>query len=541
MVKRNIIWLFLALAGLFVGCQEEEPNLENLVNPGELTINSDVASDRSGNVTVTPSASGALYFHVYFTQGGDPVVLTPGGSASFRFTRSGEYQAPVTVVAYGAGGLSSSTTVLLDMDVRLFIDAETLQQIAGDGEKRWVWDQTVGGHFGVGPLTNNFPEFFSAAPNSLNSCLYDDVLIFSHDGNDNYTFTLDPGATSETFINWTEVNRFFPDATPAQFIDECRDITDQASFTDNFVILDNGDGTRSLDVGASFLSYWAVISGEYEILSFSENELYVRGASQPFNGDDPLFWYYRFVPEDAGSGGAEEFEPVFENLVFEDDFDTDGAPDPSVWTYDLGTGNNGWGNSELQYYTDRPENVVVEDGVLKINALRETFEGAPFTSARIKTQGLYEFTYGRVEIRAKLPTGGGTWPALWMLGADFETNPWPAAGEIDIMEHVGNNQDVILGSTHDPNNFGGNARTVSTSVPGVSEEFNTYTVIWTEERIEFFVNNESFGSFVNNETLPFNKDFFLIVNVAMGGNLGGDVDSQFSASSMEVDYVRVYQ
>jgi hypothetical protein len=504
-----------------------------------LSVNATVLNDQSGNVTVSPTADDALYFHVIFTPGATPQVLSPGETASFRFTQSGQYQAPVSVIAFGVGGVSSSTTVFLDMDVRLFIDQSTLEMIGGSGSKRWVWDQTVAGHFGVGPLTNNFPEFFSAGPNQLNTCLYDDVLTFSYDDNDNYNFTLDPGANNEVFINWAEVNRFFPDATPGQFVDECRDITTQVPFQENFVIIDNADGTRTLDVGDSFMSYWVVVSGEYEIVELTADKLVLRGISSPFNGDDPLAWYSTFVPEDAGSGGGGE-DPVFDTLIFEEEFDT-GTLDTATWNYEIGTGENGWGNGESQYYTDRPENIVVEDGMLKITARQENFAGSAYTSSRIQTYQKFEFQYGRVDIRAKLPTGGGTWPALWLLGSDFETNAWPAAGEIDIMEHVGNQQNTIFGSTHDPANFGGNSRSVNTVVEGVSDDFNVYSIIWSENTIRFLINDEEYGALSNSGSLPFNKDFFLILNVAMGGNFGGAIDPAFSSSTMEVDYIRVYQ
>lgn len=534
--KYSVLCLGLVL---LISCQEEEPELQTIVVPMNLSVNATVLNDQSGNVTVSPTADDALYFHVIFTPGATPQVLSPGETASFRFTQSGQYQAPVSVIAFGVGGVSSSTTVFLDMDVRLFIDQSTLEMIGGSGSKRWVWDQTVAGHFGVGPLTNNFPEFFSAGPNQLNTCLYDDVLTFSYDDNDNYNFTLDPGANNEVFINWAEVNRFFPDATPGQFVDECRDITTQVPFQENFVIIDNADGTRTLDVGDSFMSYWVVVSGEYEIVELTADKLVLRGISSPFNGDDPLAWYSTFVPEDAGSGGGGE-DPVFDTLIFEEEFDT-GTLDTATWNYEIGTGENGWGNGESQYYTDRPENIVVEDGMLKITARQENFAGSAYTSSRIQTYQKFEFQYGRVDIRAKLPTGGGTWPALWLLGSDFETNAWPAAGEIDIMEHVGNQQNTIFGSTHDPANFGGNSRSVNTVVEGVSDDFNVYSIIWSENTIRFLINDEEYGALSNSGSLPFNKDFFLILNVAMGGNFGGAIDPAFSSSTMEVDYIRVYQ
>ncbi len=302
-MNKHLVWVLFALAGVFYACQEEEPDLDisDLVVPTNLSLNAQIASDQSGNVTVTPSGTNVLYFHVLFNPGSPPVVLTPGQSAAFRYTRSGEYTAPVTLLAFNAGGLSSSVTEGLELDVRLLIDPETLQNIAGDGEKRWVWNQNEGGHFGVGPLTNDFPEFFSAGANSLNDCLYDDVLVFSYDDNNNYSYTLEPGENNEVFINWTEVNRFFPDATPGQFVDECRDITDQTdkvTFSDNFAIIPPGpDETRStLNLGNSFASYFAVSSGNYSIVELTEDRLVLRGISSPFNGDGPLAWYSTFIP-----------------------------------------------------------------------------------------------------------------------------------------------------------------------------------------------------------------------------------------------------
>ena len=540
----RIRYFFIAiLVGLF-SCQEDDPGLETLQVPTNLRVQVDVASDQSGNITVTPSADNALYFHIVFLPGQNPVVITPGESAAFRFTQSGQYTAPVTVVAFSSGGLSSSTTVGVEMDVRLFIDEATLRQIGGDGTKRWVWNASEGGpngHFGVGPANTFFPEFFTAGPNQLNPCLYDDVLVFSYDEQDNYSFTLEPGSNSQVYMNWAEVTRFFPDANPGQFQDECRDITEFVPFQSNFVIVDNEDGSRSLDVGGSFLSYFSVVSGEYQIIELTSDRLTVRGISDPFDPREPnpLAWYFTFVPEDGGSGGDPGDD--FDTLVFEEEFDVDGAPDPAIWNYDLGTGENGWGNNESQYYTNRPENIIVEDGLLKITARAEDFEGSAYTSSRIQSYQKFEFQYGRVEVRAKLPTGGGTWPAIWMLGADFETNIWPAAGEIDIMEHVGNQQNTIYGSTHDPNNFAGNSRSVSTVVEGVSEAFHVYGIVWTEDAITFTVDGEAYGTLDNNPGLPFNKDFFLILNVAMGGNFGGAIDPGFEESSMEVDYIRVYQ
>ncbi len=706
MGKSNVLFIkFLLVFFLAISCQEDEPSIGNIVAPSNIAINVDVAEDRSGNVTVTPTGDNVLNFQI-FSEAGDPVSLSNGESTVIRFTESGQYSTTITAVAFGTGGLSSSSAVTIDLDVQLRISPELLAIIAGgDGvaasSKSWIWNQSVGGHFGVGPLTNDFPEFFSAGPSQLDPCIYDDVLTFSHDGNDNYTFTLDPGPDNLTFINWTEVNRFFANASPQQFVDECRDITSQADFTSSFVILENGDGTMSLDLGGSFLSYWVVVTGQYRIENFDTNELSFRGLSQPFNGDDPLAWYSTFVPRDMAdqnsNGGV--LQTQFNNLIWSDEFNVNGAPDPNNWQYDLGNGENGWGNQEAQFYTDEPENVIVQDGNLRIMAKTENgsgpdiyfyddfqlvnptngdfqvvedfegaapsftgFEGASsevvnnpdasgsntssmvaqftknvgaeffagtffdlpspldlstrnslslktwspkegavvrikventnnsaefveidatttvansweelsydlsnapnfnydrivvffdfgeegpmpagFTSARIRTQDLQEFTYGRVEARAKLPVGVGTWPAIWMLGADFEVNPWPAAGEMDIMEHVGRQQDVIFGTTHDPTAFGGDGRSGSLFVEGVSEEFHIYEMEWTANEIQFAVDGQVYHVVPNDSSKPFNKDFFFIINLAMGGTFGGDIDGGFIESSIEVDYIRMYQ
>jgi beta-glucanase (GH16 family) len=231
----------------------------------------------------------------------------------------------------------------------------------------------------------------------------------------------------------------------------------------------------------------------------------------------------------------------FTVLTFSDEFNTDGAPNPLVWSYDLGTGSNGWGNNEEQNYTSNPKNVRVEGGNLVITAIKETSGSKPYSSARIKTQGKYSFKYGKIEIKAKFPTGAGTWPAVWSLGDNFSTVSWPACGEIDFVEHVGKDQDKIFGSLHYPGNFGGNAVSGSKRIINASTEFHIYKVIWNSKTIRFYVDNTLYKTAPNASTLPFNQNFFLIMNVAMGGNFGGPIASTFTQSSMEIDYIRIYQ
>ena len=234
-----------------------------------------------------------------------------------------------------------------------------------------------------------------------------------------------------------------------------------------------------------------------------------------------------------------------DTLEWYDEFDTDGTPSGSNWTYDIGTGQSGWGNNEVQYYTQRPDNVSVANGVLPITAKKENFEGANYTSARLKTQGNYSFTYGKVEVRAKLPASAGTWPAIWMLGANLNTVGWPACGEIDIMEQKGWDKNTISAALHNLSSSGNTENTKETSVAGSTTGFHVYAVDWTEEKIEFSVDGMVFYTYnptvKTNENWPYTAPQFLILNLAMGGSLGGDIPADFTESKMEIDYVRIYR
>jgi hypothetical protein len=229
------------------------------------------------------------------------------------------------------------------------------------------------------------------------------------------------------------------------------------------------------------------------------------------------------------------------SLIWSDEFNTGTAPDPAKWNYDIGTGASGWGNNELQYYTNRSVNVNISNGTLKIIARKESYSGSNYTSARLLTRDKFSFKYGRIESRAKLPAGIGTWPAIWMLGSNIGTVGWPACGEIDIMEHVGSQFNKIYGTVHYPGFSGGNAVGGTVNISNATTEFHIYAAEWNDTAIRFFVDGSLFFTFANNPSIPFNHNFFLLMNVAMGGNFGGAVDPAFSQAQMEVDYIRVYQ
>lgn len=231
-------------------------------------------------------------------------------------------------------------------------------------------------------------------------------------------------------------------------------------------------------------------------------------------------------------------------LIWQDEFKDD-VIDPSKWTMEIG--GHGWGNNERQFYTDRPENVRLEDGQLIIEAKDEFFVRRPYTSGRIKTQDHFSFTYGRVEARMKLPFGQGIWPAFWMLGADIDQVGWPRSGEIDIMEHIGRQPRHIHGTVHGPGYSGGGGVGHFTTFPPNSlyEEFHIYAIEWEPDVIRWYVDDDLFFT-LTPQQVPgewvFDKPFFILINLAVGGNWPGyPDDSTVFPQFLTVDYVRVYQ
>ena len=233
-------------------------------------------------------------------------------------------------------------------------------------------------------------------------------------------------------------------------------------------------------------------------------------------------------------------------LIWSDEFDYNGSLNNTKWNYVTGDGcphNCGWGNNEAEIYTKDAANVRVENGSLIIDALKSS---NGWTSARVTSQAKMSFTYGRVEFRAKLPVGVGTWPALWMLGENFATKGWPACGEIDVMEHVGRNPGVVQSVLHSPSSFGNTVNKRDTIVSNFNSDFHIYQANWTKEKIEFSIDGVIFYTYQPKErdsnTWPFDSPFHIIMNIAMGGNLGGPaIDPTLTQARMEVDYVRVYQ
>jgi len=703
---KNLKYILVVLLTVFISCDGDEIDIPVTITPTNLSISSVASSDNSGSVTFTATATGANYYHFDFGDG--TTALSTTGVITKVYTMAGDNTYTATITASGGEGKDVSETVQVNVSID-FSDPETVALLTGDGSKTWFLAASQPGHLGLGPAREGidgdwwYPKWYSAQAfekcgEEISDCFCDDELTFSVNSSGAIAYELDN--KGQTFFNVAHKAV----AGGAEDEDACYDFDTSGS---KAVGLSQVSGnvpegeTTGIQMNFSdggFMSYY-VGSSAYEILSISEDLLYVRTYDTE-NAD--LAWYLRFTAAPSESSGDEKLETIYTNLVWADEFDVDGAPNPANWTYDLGAG--GWGNGEAQTYTDDSENVIVEGGLLKITAKGTTGGGddvkhyyddvtlvatggatsiedfevaapaftvfggnstevidnpdatgentstkvaqstkpvgaepwagsffdlaspldlvnstsislktwspavgavvrlkiedqsdntkfieidanttvseawetltfdlsaaapavdpsvsydrfvlffdfgvspvgnAAYTSARIKSQGLQEFTYGRVEVRAKLPAAGGTWPALWALGANFETVGWPNCGEIDIMEHVGNNPNVPSSALHYPGNFGGTAVTASTSIPTATSEFHNYTVEWTPDYIKFVVDDELVHlSFVNSVDTPFNSDFFFIMNIAMGGTLGGTIDPAFSEDTMEVDYIRVYQ
>ena len=254
------------------------------------------------------------------------------------------------------------------------------------------------------------------------------------------------------------------------------------------------------------------------------------------------------IPVIPGGEVAASTDHVFETTPFwQDEFEYAGRPDPAKWTHQQG--GHGWGNNELQYYTDRIENAYVRDGVLTIAARKEAHKGSGYTSVRLNSIGEGNFQYGRFEIRAKLPGGKGTWPALWMLPTESVYGSWPKSGEIDIMEHVGFDPERVHITMHTEayNHRIGTQRGASKLVEGATSGFHLYRVDWTPDWIRGYIDDQLVLEFPNEgkgpQAWPFDHRFHLLMNIAVGGDWGGKegVDEGAFPAAMWVDYVRVYR
>ncbi|WP_136482756.1 family 16 glycosylhydrolase [Cognatitamlana onchidii] len=544
------IGFFLVLVMALFSCQDDDATFGDIKIPTNIALTAEVVcegctdadGDGSGLVNIEATSSGALAYKFDFGDGFTKTNQT--GKVTHRFTSVGVNTYTVVVNAVGTGGVQSSTS--MNVTVRSdFEDQEAKDLLSGGSgnSKTWYWAADKPSNIalgtnvkdGAGFGTHTFPTFFNSDPFHPDKlCMYDAELVFTQDAEGNLTFQQVVG---QAYVPGTVAGALGVDGDTCHGSDVAPSLGIESSValipSSSVATEDARDpeyrGTSILLSDDGFMS-WYCINSLFEIITVTSSTLKVRVV----DGVDPgLAWYCTFQtqnPNESPDGG-------FETLVWSDEFDVDGAPNAANWTYDLGAG--GWGNQELQTYTNNAENVSIDNGTLKITAIADGNGG--YTSARIKTEGLQEYTYGKIECRAKLPAAQGTWPAIWMLGANFPEVGWPNCGEIDIMEQTGQDKSKTSGALHFPGNSGGDAIFSETEVPNSTTEFHNYAVEWTAESIKMSVDGEFFFSFDNNSDIPYNADMFMILNVAMGGTLGGTIDPNFTQDTMEIDWIRVYQ
>ncbi|WP_075343695.1 glycoside hydrolase family 16 protein [Tenacibaculum agarivorans] len=537
--------LIVFTIGILNSCEENNYDFGDIVTPSNINIVAEIIGqdaanpngDGSGVVNFTATADNALSYKFIY----DGTESTkPSGKMTYSFSNLGVNTYTVSVVAVGTGGVSSTKTIQVDV-LAVYVAPDDLKtklygfDPANPGmasSKSWRIKSEVGGHFGLGPVGGTiFGEWYQATANEKDGVgMYDDRFIFNSDG------SFEHQTNGTVFGRNGLIDELSGSGGSGGTIDNADVLNYTLSdYTGNWdLIAPGGVETISLS-GIGFIGYY-IGNHNYEIFDRkTPNELVLRIT----DANNEFDWWFLITSEAPGTSSPY----VFNTLLWEDDFTTNGTPDPTKWTYDIGTGVNGWGNNEVQYYTDRADNVVVDNGNLVITAKRENLSGSNFTSARLKTEGLFDFKYGRVEVRAKLPAGAGTWPAIWMLGSNFSTVGWPFSGEIDIMEQTGTDKNTVLATCHWQDTASNTKADFSqnTSITNATSEFHLYTLEWTETSISMYLDNVKYYELTNASVLPFNENFFLILNVAMGGTLGGAIDASFSEATMEIDYVRVYQ
>ncbi len=529
--------MILALVG---SCQEDDAEFGDITTPTNLQVQVDIVGqdannpngDGSGIVNFTASANNGISYRYVFDNNS---IVSSNGSAEIPFTNLGVNTYTVTVIAYGTGGNSTSTIIELDVLFNYVPPADLLNALVGDGSKVWRVKSEAPQHFGLGPVGGLIPsEWYGAGPGEKAATgMYDDRYVFNSDG----TFTHIVNSTNDDPVVDTSGTIF----GRVNLVDELGPHNEEPNGADIenypyndyseswFITAPNDVETLNLS-GLAFIGYYTGGNHKYTIFDRSNpNELLLKTT----DGNNEFDWWFIITSEDEST---DEFSTQFNTLIWSDEFNVNGAPDASKWTYDLGAG--GWGNQELQTYTNNADNIIIEDDLLKITARAN---GGAYTSARLKSEDLFEFTYGRVEVRAKLPASIGTWPAIWMLGADYQTNTWPGCGEIDIMEQKGQDKNRVLSTVHHPGVSPGAGDTEDFVLTTSTSQFHNYTVEWRSSEIIFLVDDTVIHTVTNTPDLPFESDFFLILNVAMGGTLGGEVDPSFTEDTMEIDYVRVYQ
>ena len=398
-------------------------------------------------------------------------------------------------------------------------------------------------------------------------------------GNSSYAFNTDP---QDTTNNVGEFNNDGSSANQGFYIDLNRsiDLDEEKNLSLSFysydtnshsitIKLENGENPDvevTQTISGSSQNNWTALSFDFSNATYTSN-----GTSIDATGTyNRLTIFIDLGVNTSGTylidtinDGSEVTDPneidiIYTDLVWADEFDTNGAIDAAKWHHQTQLPQGGsWYNGEVQHYTNRIENSSVNNGFLDITAIKESFtdqgQTKQYTSARLNSK--FAFTYGRVDVRAKLPFGDGTWPAIWTLGkninedggfwdSQYGTVGWPACGELDIMEHGLHPTNQVSVAIHTPSSYGGTVNTSIQPLADVANDFHVYSMNWSPDQITFLIDGVGFYTYnpavKNDDTWPFYLEQYLLLNIAMGGN-GGAIDPNFSQSSMVIDYVRVYQ
>ena len=398
-------------------------------------------------------------------------------------------------------------------------------------------------------------------------------------GNSSYAFNTDPQDNANNVGEFnndgsSEDQGFYIDLNRSIDLDEEKNLslsfysydTNSHSITIKLENGENPDVEVTQTISGSSQNNWTALSFDFSNATYTSN-----GTSIDATGTyNRLTIFIDLGVNTSGTylidtinDGSEVTDPneidiIYTDLVWADEFDTNGAIDAAKWHHQTQLPQGGsWYNGEVQHYTNRIENSSVNNGFLDITAIKENFtdqgQTKQYTSARLNSK--FAFTYGRVDVRAKLPFGDGTWPAIWTLGkninedggfwdSQYGTVGWPACGELDIMEHGLHPTNQVSVAIHTPSSYGSTVNTSIQTLADVANNFHVYSMNWSPDQITFLIDGVGFYTYnpavKNDDTWPFYLEQYLLLNIAMGGN-GGAIDSNFSQSSMVIDYVRVYQ
>jgi hypothetical protein len=477
--------------------------------------------DGSGLVKFSASATNAVSYSYRFGTGDSK---TSTGSVEYTYSDVGTKSYNIKVLAYS----STNNYITIEKSITVYVkpvsDPILLDLLAGSTSKTWRINAAQDAHFSNGSEDKNYPNYWEAFSFSKSdSGFYDDEFTFNVNGTyihktNNTVFgkgvnlNSDFGTTSQTTNNDGDIENYPLDNYETTFSAKSEDGINKIEFNDS-----------------GFIGFY-VGSHNYTIECYDDNNILIRTLD---NND--IAWYLWLSSQTISETPSKD---QFTNLIWEDTFDYNGEIDSEKWTHEV---REQWYNNEVQSTTNLLENSKVENGILKLTAIKKS--NGDYTSARIMTHNKLDYKYGRIDVRAKMPAKtNGVWPAIWLLGSNYNTVDWPACGEMDIQEYAQTNQFNVQSTVHKPDGYAGQGDSnVTDAYTDIDSEFHIYSLVWTKEALTFYVNDEPHHIVGNSCSLPFNHKFYLILNFAMGGDMGGEIDSSFTRDSMEIDYVKVYQ